>query len=856
VHAGPFQLAQDIYNETVYVLGPPAVADIDGDGDPEIVFAATKSNYLAFTTFADPTRIILRAFRFDGTLIWQRDLVADIMVNGAPPVAAFDFDGDGASELVFLDRQKMYILNGADGQTLFEMAVDRIDGGNPIRYPIIADVDNDGNAEIVVPTYLFHQAGSEPHNGLLVLGDSQDNWGHARRIWNQWNYNVTNVEEDASIPAVARNNWQLYNNSREQVSIEGIHRFAAPDLSVSRVVYNQDLCPASAGITARIGNGGGLHVAAGLPVNFYLGDPASGGNLLGTVETTRALYPGEYEDISFDWNAPSAGQVFVAINETVTNPISTTANLAQLPHTWAQGSGLSSGGHLVPANFKTYYGIDGNLATGWSDNAYNNIDPTHYYEVHFLFPVNANAITITNSFANSGFLSGTLSFSNGYTATFSLDANGEGSISFPEQSSINWLRLDATSTKPDGVSLNEIVVAGSYREPVQLLNEGTGRRSNNKAAAGMLLSPCDTASNQPPQITSSPPITAAVNVTYTYPVQAVDPNNDNMDFALPVGPAGMSMDGNGLVTWTPALTDLGVLSVTVQVSDGNSGVAQQSYTIDVVVPAGVNLPPQITSSPPLAATYGITYTYLVEATDPNGDLILYSLPQAPADATLDPSTGLLTWVSGGGLIGEVNFTVRAQDTLTATTQGFIVTVTLTGKELPPLPVDRDGDGFDETADCDDKNGDVNPGMPEIPGNGLDDDCNPATPDALPAASLVCTLVTDKRSYFPNTLVQATITIQSKSSDLSILGLDGNLAIVDSDGQTVFEEALAINSIPPNGRYRTTVSFNNQALRNGTYLANVDINFAMQLACRADARFDVLERPPEEYPVFLPVVSGN
>lgn len=41
---------------------------------------------------------------------------------------------------------------------------------------------------------------------------------------------------------------------------------------------------------------------------------------------------------------------------------------------------------------------------------------------------------------------------------------------------------------------------------------------------------------------------------------------------------------------------------------------------------------------------------------------------------------------------------------------------------PPEP-DADGDGFLAPEDCDDTNPDVNPDAPEVPGNGLDDDCD-------------------------------------------------------------------------------------------------------------------------------------
>ncbi|MBK6783613.1 MAG: T9SS type A sorting domain-containing protein [Saprospiraceae bacterium] len=42
--------------------------------------------------------------------------------------------------------------------------------------------------------------------------------------------------------------------------------------------------------------------------------------------------------------------------------------------------------------------------------------------------------------------------------------------------------------------------------------------------------------------------------------------------------------------------------------------------------------------------------------------------------------------------------------------------------------DNDADGYLASDDCDDNNPEVNPGAPEIPYNGLDDDCNPDTRD--------------------------------------------------------------------------------------------------------------------------------
>jgi hypothetical protein len=128
---------------------------------------------------------------------------------------AFDFLGDGVAEAMYADEASLFIYG--DGGAI-ELQVPR-SSTTLIEYPVVADVDNDGSAEIVVVSgQNWDDMQTSPT--VQVIRDVEDRWIQARRIWNQHTYHVTNVREDGTIPAVEPKSWQLLNTYRTNAQIE------------------------------------------------------------------------------------------------------------------------------------------------------------------------------------------------------------------------------------------------------------------------------------------------------------------------------------------------------------------------------------------------------------------------------------------------------------------------------------------------------------------------------------------------------------------------------------------------------------------------------------------------------------
>ena len=73
------------------------------------------------------------------------------------------------------------------------------------------------------------------------------------------------------------------------------------------------------------------------------------------------------------------------------------------------------------------------------------------------------------------------------------------------------------------------------------------------------------------------------------------------------------------------------------------GANVSAFSIGKAVGSGAkNLDPIITSSPVTAGTLGVAYSYQVQATDPEGGSLTYSLPTKPTGMTISGS-GLVQW---------------------------------------------------------------------------------------------------------------------------------------------------------------------------------------------------------------------
>ncbi|MFO7563003.1 MAG: hypothetical protein R6X02_10205 [Enhygromyxa sp.] len=293
--------------------GPPNIADFDGDGFPDIGLAGG-------------VRYVVVQFDGVDTLTKLWDAVTKDGSSNRTGSSVFDFDGDGRSEVIYGDEHYLRIYPGVepdceldppgpscdqnmtDDEILF---IDITSSGTRVEYPVIADVDGDFKAEIVVSTNNNFSQGNIGDAGVEVFEDRLDNWVGTLPIWNQHTYHITNVDAKGRIPVVEDDNWKVpvgkpYNSYRRNT--QGSVENCAPDL-VATDLETVGMCSSDVTFSARVCNQGCLGVGPGVDVTFSV----EGHGVLGTVQTDKAIPAGACVKVQLTAPAPGAGPYSVSV---------------------------------------------------------------------------------------------------------------------------------------------------------------------------------------------------------------------------------------------------------------------------------------------------------------------------------------------------------------------------------------------------------------------------------------------------------------------------------------------------------------------------------------------------------------
>ena len=270
-------------------VGSLNIANIDNDPQLECTFMSGSSLY---------------AIDQDMNLEWANHNDFWESTSGVTGTAVFDFDGDGASEVIYRDQVDLYVVSGQDGSVLNSQYTSLIkcSSNTAYEYPIVADVDGDGETEIIVSCSNIENSKYESattsggSTGQIRVYKALPNqfWVPARSIWNQFTYFNVNVNDNMTIPryqqphhlnfsqicddagAVNRFSLNKFLNQSPRITFCGDLAFPASklDFADDGVHIEPPVCPNDTfEITLSFENSGDYAVNQPIPFAFYSQDP-------------------------------------------------------------------------------------------------------------------------------------------------------------------------------------------------------------------------------------------------------------------------------------------------------------------------------------------------------------------------------------------------------------------------------------------------------------------------------------------------------------------------------------------------------------------------------------------------------
>ncbi|MFQ6613420.1 MAG: Ig domain-containing protein, partial [Fidelibacterota bacterium] len=185
------------------------------------------------------------------------------------------------------------------------------------------------------------------------------------------------------------------------------------------------------------------------------------------------------------------------------------------------------------------------------------------------------------------------------------------------------------------------------------------------------------------RILSTPLTAGKVNEPYRYLVEVWHQRLDTpLVYRLAEAPEGMIVDSTGLVSWTPANTQVDTQRYRLIVQQG---VATDTQSVAVYI----NHPPVIVKAPPpmVKLELGDSWEFTPDIFDPNAnDEITYVARELPAGMRMDPYNGRLYWEPDGNNLDFSHLTVDVSDGQEIRTfeADFFVNAPIHIVSLPPM----------------------------------------------------------------------------------------------------------------------------------------------------------------------------
>ena len=657
--------------------GSPSLADLDGDGIPEIVIGATVLNadgsirwqgnegtgsigYGPISVVADldrdgnPEVVAGRtAYRADGSVYWtlpgndgfaaignfDADSYPEVVLTGdgmvrlhkhdgtilwtvtlpdggrGGPATIADMDGDGVPEIGVASRLR-YVAYRADGSILWQAAIQ--DGSSHITGSSVFDFDGDGQAEVVY--------GDEVFLRIYRGADGTELYRLPKSSGTFVEYPViADVDGDGNAEILAVANTYFDPSAQNGIYVIGDRNNTWVN---TRKIWNQH----SYHVT-NVNDDGTIPAHEANSWELY--------NSYRTNVLTEGFDPRAAADLIVSAATLAAGVTTARVENTGTAPVAPGVSVAFFDGDPAKGGRLL-GKSLTATRLRTgdteavTFALAGLVNDLWvrvdddgtgigtvpecdeTNNAFRakiDTDPVNYAPVFKSTPLASVA-------ANGRYLDRSVVLEpDGDPVTYAIVSGPEGLQVHPTLGVVAWTPFR------DQVGPHNVVLRAT---------DGHGNVTLQAFTVGVTIP------NTAPVITSAAPTgQAVVGKPLEYAVSAQDAEQSTLFYSLVNPLAGMAVDSKGRFTWSPSAGDVGSKAATVRVSDGVGGITDQTFPVTVAVSAP-NHAPVAKLDARTSAWLGRDYIGRIIASDADGDPMTFSLVNGPSGMTVD-SAGVIRW---------------------------------------------------------------------------------------------------------------------------------------------------------------------------------------------------------------------